>query len=119
MIKKITTVVIALSLGGCFSMDNKEEEKVLSLGERDIKYYSNKTVTSLEIPPDLTKPSSQNAFKLSEYAPDIQEDTISFSDKDKAIKEASSILRTLSNVEVKRAGERRWLVVDSENTNLA
>ena len=64
MIKKITTMVIALSLGGCFSMDNKEEEKVLSLGERDIKYYSNKTVTSLEIPPDLTKPSSQNAFKL-------------------------------------------------------
>ncbi|HIL03353.1 MAG TPA: outer membrane protein assembly factor BamC, partial [Candidatus Thioglobus autotrophicus] len=115
MIKKITTMVIALSLGGCFSMDNKEEEKALSLGERDIKYYSNKTVTSLEIPPDLTKPSSQNAFKLSEYVSNIQEDTISFSDGDKAIKEASSILRTLSNVEVKRAGERRWLVVDKES----
>ena len=115
MIKKITTMVIALSLGGCFSMDNKEEEKALSLGERDIKYYSNKTVTSLEIPPDLTKPSSQNAFKLSEYVSNIQEDTISFSDGDKTIKEASSILRTLSNVEAKRAGERRWLVVDKES----
>ena len=44
----------------------------------------------------------------------IQEDTISFSEKDNAIKEASSILRVPSNVEVKRAGERRWLVVDKK-----
>jgi len=44
----------------------------------------------------------------------VQEDTISFSEKDNAIKEASSILRAPSNVEVKKAGERRWLVVDKK-----
>ncbi len=115
MIKQITTVALALSLGGCFSFDSKEEEvKASTLGERDIKYYSNKTVTSLEIPPDLTKPSSQNAFKLSEYVSNVQEDTISFSEKDNAIKEASSILRTSSNVEVKKSGDRRWLIVDKK-----
>jgi len=112
MINKLSILLMALSLGGCISLD-KEEEKQAGLGERSINYYSDKTVTSLEIPPDLTKPSSQNAFKLSEYV-SVQEDTISFSEKDNAIKEASSILRAPSNVEVKKAGERRWLVVDKK-----
>ena len=114
MMGKIIITALALSLTGCFSFDSKEEKKTPTLGERDIKYYSNKTVTSLEIPPDLTKPSSQNALKLSEYVSSIQEDTVSFSKKDEAIKEASSILRTPSNVEVKKSGERRWLVVDKK-----
>jgi outer membrane protein assembly factor BamC len=112
MINKLLILLMALSLGGCISLD-KKENKQAGLGERSINYYSDKTVTSLEIPPDLTKPSSQNAFKLSEYV-SVQEDTISFSEKDNAIKEASSILRVPSNVEVKRAGERRWLVVDKK-----
>jgi hypothetical protein len=97
-----------------FSFNNKEDKKQINLGERSIGYYSDKTVTSLEIPPDLTKPSSQNAFKLSEYVDNVQEDTISFSDKDDTIKELSNILRTPSNIEVKRKGERRWLVVDKK-----
>jgi len=112
MINKLSILLMALSLGGCISLD-KKENKQAGLGERSINYYSDKTVTSLEIPPDLTKPSSQNAFKLSEYV-SVQEDTISFSEKDNAIKEASSILRAPSNVEVKKAGERRWLVVDKK-----
>ncbi len=115
MLAKLSVLFLALSLGGCISLggDDKEDEQI-GLGERDIKYYSNKTVTSLEIPPDLTKPSSQNAFKLSEYVSNVQEDTISFSDKDNAIKEASSILRTPSSIEVKKAGNRRWLLVDKK-----
>ncbi|MBT3744717.1 MAG: outer membrane protein assembly factor BamC, partial [Candidatus Thioglobus sp.] len=47
-----------------------------------------------------------------------QEDTISFSKKDEAIKEATSILRVPSNVEVKRSGERRWLVVDKKTDDV-
>ncbi len=117
MIKIITTVAIALSLGGCLSAGNKQTdtaEKATDLGERDIKYYSNKTVTSLDIPPDLTQPSAQNAFKLSEYVSDVKEDTISFSDKDNDLKKASNIPKIALNIEVKRAGERRWLVVEQE-----
>ncbi|HIG89014.1 outer membrane protein assembly factor BamC [Candidatus Thioglobus sp.] len=114
MMIKLSIIFLALSLSGCFSFNNKEDKKQISLGERNINYYSDKTVTSLEIPPDLTKPSSQNAFKLSKYVTSIQEDTISFSDKDNAIKEASSILRTLANIEVKKSGDRRWLLVDKK-----
>ena len=86
MIKTSLTALLSLSLVGCFSFEEKTQEPAQSLGERDIKYYSNKTVSSLEIPPDLTKPSLQNAFKLENYVSNIQEDTISFSKKDEAIK---------------------------------
>jgi outer membrane protein assembly factor BamC len=114
MIKTAVLAILSLSLTGCFSFDEKKEVVETGLGERDIKYYANKTVTSLEIPPDLTKPSAQNSFKLENYVSNIQEDTISFSKKDETIKEASNILRVPSNVEVKRSGERRWLVVDKK-----
>ncbi|HAE73471.1 MAG TPA: hypothetical protein DCG43_04950 [Gammaproteobacteria bacterium] len=115
MLAKLSTLFLALSLGGCISLggDDKEEDQV-GLGERSIGYYSDKTVTSLEIPPDLTKPSSQNEFKLENYVTGIQEDTLSFSERDNAIKEASSILRTLANIEVKKSGDRRWLLVDKK-----
>ncbi|MBT3446967.1 MAG: outer membrane protein assembly factor BamC [Candidatus Thioglobus sp.] len=118
MIKISLTALLSLSLVGCFSFEEKTQEQAPSLGERDIKYYANKTVTSLEIPPDLTKPSAQNSFKLENYVSNIQEDTISFSKKDEAIKEATSILRVPSNVEVKRSGERRWLVVDKKTDDV-
>ncbi len=111
---KLSIIFLALSLSGCFSFNNKEDKKQINLGERSIGYYSDKTVTSLEIPPDLTKPSSQNEFKLENYVTGVQEDTLSFSEKDNAIKEASSILRTLANIEVKKSGDRRWLLVDKK-----
>jgi hypothetical protein len=69
MIKKITITLLAFSLASCFSFGEKAKKAKSSLGERNIQYYANKTVTSLEIPPDLTKPDSQEAFKLSEYVP--------------------------------------------------
>lgn len=114
LIKKLTTLLLVFSLGGCISLDNQEKQKQDGLGERDIKYYSNKTLTSLEVPPDLTKPSDKNALKLSEYVANVQQDLISFSEKDSAIKEASSVLRTPSNVEVMKSGRLRWLVVDKK-----
>jgi len=115
MIKNIVIALLALSLTGCFSLENSQNKKSeFILGERDINYYSDKTVTSLEIPPDLTKPSSQNALKLGEYVPNLQENTISFSEKNKIVEEVSGILRTPTDVEIKRVGKRRWLVVDKK-----
>jgi len=111
MLAKLSTLFLALSLGGCISLggDDKEEDQV-GLGERSISYYSNKTVTSLEIPPDLTKPSSQNAFRLSEYAENVYEDIISFSTED-AQKDNKMALNNKDDIQVKRSGDRRWLVV--------
>ncbi len=114
VIRKLTTLLLVFSLGGCISSGSKEIQKQDGLGERDIKYYSNKTLTSLEVPPDLTKPNAQNALKLSEYVANIQENLISFSEKGSVTKEASSILKTFSNIEVKKSGSLRWLVVDKK-----
>ncbi|WP_428086068.1 outer membrane protein assembly factor BamC [Candidatus Thioglobus sp.] len=111
MIKTAALAILTITLTGCFSANEKAEENKTTLGERNIKYYANKTVSSLEVPPDLTKPSSQNAFKLDNYVADIHQETISFSDKDNVIK-ASGILTAAANVEVKKSGERRWLIVD-------
>ena len=114
MIKKITITLLAFSLASCFSFGEKEKKTKSGLGERDIRYYANKTVTSLEIPPDLTKPNSQNAFKLSEYVTNIQEDTIGFSKDDVANKKAASVVSGSAKVKVERLGQIRWIVVDKK-----
>jgi len=58
MIKISTTIFItSIFLGGCFS-SNVTEEKLPELGQMKINYYANKSVTSLEIPPDLTSPET-------------------------------------------------------------
>ncbi|CAC9637259.1 outer membrane protein assembly factor BamC [thiotrophic endosymbiont of Bathymodiolus puteoserpentis (Logatchev)] len=113
MIKKITITLLAFSLASCFSFGEKAKKAKSSLGERNIQYYANKTVTSLEIPPDLTKPDSQEAFKLSEYVANIQEDTIGFSKDDVANKKAASVTGSVK-VKVERLGQIRWIVVDKK-----
>ncbi|WXT99563.1 MAG: hypothetical protein Ctma_0263 [Catillopecten margaritatus gill symbiont] len=114
MIKILTVTLLAFSMAGCFSFGQEKKKKSAGLGERDIQYYANKTVTSLEVPPDLTKPSSQNAFKLSEYVLNIEEDTINFSKSDSVQNEVSQILIKPSNIEVKKLGQIRWLIVDKK-----
>jgi outer membrane protein assembly factor BamC len=132
MFKISVLALLSLSLTGCFLYGKKTDEKtteakVEDIGERDIKYYSDKTVTSLEIPPDLTKPNFQKAFRLSKYVSNIKEDVIDFSGKEIVDKKnnkikgskgnkanKNEILKIPFNVIVKREGERRWLVVDEK-----
>jgi len=49
-------------------------------------------VTSLEIPPDLTKPNYENSFRLSEFVKDIDSNTISLSDRENTDLEIKEIL---------------------------
>jgi outer membrane protein assembly factor BamC len=120
MVKITALTLLSLSLTGCFSSDKTTDTKTTNVGERDIKYYSNKTVTSLEIPPDLTKPNFQKAFRLSKYVANVKEDVVNFSGKDidakknSTAKKKTTILKVPFNVVVKREGERRWLVVDEK-----
>ncbi|RUM78537.1 MAG: hypothetical protein DSZ15_03815, partial [Candidatus Thioglobus sp.] len=121
MLVKLSGVFLVLFLSGCVSLggnDKTEEEKQReAFIDKKINYYSDKTVSSLDIPPDLTTPSSQKAFKLSEYVDNIQEDTISFNKKKAATleeKESANILKIPSNIKVKKSGKRRWLVVDKK-----
>jgi len=112
--RSIVFILPLFLISGCFFPDdgNIKEEAPIELGELRLNYYSNKSVSSLIVPPDLTKPDQEAAFKLSEFASGIQEDVVNFANDNNNIKEANSILRTPSNVIVKRSGERRWLIVD-------
>ena len=96
-------------LSGCFF---SEEDKTIikqnsDLGSMPIKYYSNKSVTSLEIPPDLTKPDFENSFRLSEFV-DTKENYVNLTNKELP---NNKVLELTSEVEVKKSGTRRWLIV--------
>jgi len=110
-----------ISLTSCFSMGGKDETSQAesdSIGNVKLNYYSNKTVTSLTIPPDLTSPNQEKAFKLSEFVSGVQENYISFTDSDNQVKEAQSILRIPANIDVVKSGQRRWLIVDKKTNNV-
>lgn len=113
MLNVLKIIALTIFLNGCFSLGDKEENTSTELGQKNINYYADKTVSSLEIPPDLTKPSSENALKLSEYVNDIEEDVISFSDKDKNLGKTNIMVKS-ANIEVIKSGNRKWLVVNKK-----
>jgi len=119
MLAKLLSVFLVLFLSGCMSLggnDKTEEEKQReAFIDKQINYYSDKTVSSLDIPPDLTTPSSQKAFKLSQYVSNAPEKVIDFSGEVKEKqKEVLNILKEPSNIQVKKSGNRRWLVVEKK-----
>jgi len=113
--KNILIICSFIFVSGCFE-DAKEivKDNRIDMGDVKINYYSNKSVTSLEIPPDLTKPNYENSFRLSEFVKDIDSNTISLSDRENTDLEIKEILKPPSNIEVKKLGTRRWLIVDKE-----
>jgi outer membrane protein assembly factor BamC len=110
--KKIISLFLIVGLFGCSASNDKKLEKPSGLGERSINYYANKSVTSLEVPPDLTKPSVQNSFKLSKYVDDLDENIIGFSGRNDS--KIATILENIANIEVKKSNGRRWLLVDKK-----
>ena len=84
-------------------------------GNIPINYYADKTVKSLVVPPDLTKPNSQNSFRISEYVSSVNENIIDFSDSETAKDKNTKILAKNSDVSVERAGQRRWLVINKNS----
>jgi len=116
MIKISTTIFIISSfLSGCFS-DTKEIIKENRIDNNSIKinYYSDKSVTSLEIPPDLTSPSYENSFRISNFVQDIKHNTISLSDADSILESDQKVLNTPEKIEIKTAGNRKWLIVEKD-----
>ena len=115
MIRIITSYIfIVFFLNGCLSQETKQtiKENRVELGDIKINYYSDKSVTSLEIPPDLTKPAYENSFRLSEYVSDINRNIVNLTNKEKLEEQKHEVLTVPSDIQVKKSGTRRWLVVD-------
>ena len=119
MINKILfLILIPTFISSCFSLDeeidgNAKRSKT-QLGDLKINYYSNKSVNTLDIPPDLTRPEEQKAFRLSEYVQDIDEKFINFSDKEIKKEPSEQILQNDAGIKVQRSGNRRWLEINKE-----
>ena len=115
MIRIITSFIfIVFFLNGCFSEAQKQviKENRVELGDIKINYYSDKSVTSLEVPPDLTQPSYENSFRLSEYAKDVNLNVVNLSNKKIEDNPKRKILSTPSDIKVIKQGQRRSLIID-------
>jgi len=98
-------------LAGCFSTDEIKEIKNKTLGERKISYYSNKTFSSLEVPPDLTSPEYQNSFRISEFVKDIEHDFVDLSNNSSKSTKVN-LREKIADIKVKKSGNRRWLEIN-------
>jgi len=109
-------IFIALSLSGCTFEEAKEviRDSRLELGDVKINYYSDKSVSSLEVPPDLTSPSYENSFRLSEIVSNVDSNFVNLSNKDDLEETKQKILNKITNIEVKKFGTRRWIIVDKD-----
>ncbi len=104
---KILTIFIFLIIAGCFSSEEKEIQK--ELGNKDIKYYSDKSVAPLEIPPDLTKPNTKNAMDISPLISDVEQEITDFS---KETLKSKKVLVPPKGIKVKKHGNNRWLEIN-------
>jgi len=112
----LTFIFITYFLTGCFSEEQKQTIKNnrIELGNVKINYYSDKSVTSLEIPPDLTSPSYENSFRLNDYVDNVDSNTINLTNKESETVSNEKILNIKSDISVMKSGSRRWLVVDKD-----
>ncbi|MBU6189748.1 MAG: outer membrane protein assembly factor BamC [Betaproteobacteria bacterium] len=103
-------VTVAALLGGC-GINNYLEER----GKIDYKSASNAPRTSLEVPPDLVSPRTDERFAVP--ASRGAERTLSSFERDRAQVAAragtTSVLPTAPGVRIERSGLQRWLVVDT------
>ena len=114
MIKIITSfILIVFFLNGCISESQKEtiKDNRITLGDIKINYYSDKSVTSLEVPPDLTSPSYENSFRLSEFVKNVKPNTVNLTNNNFE-EESTKIIVNPTDITVKKSGSRRWLIVN-------
>jgi len=109
----IPFTLIVFSLSGCLTESQKEtiKENRIGLGEVSINYYADKSVTSLEVPPDLTSPSYENSFRLSDIVNGIESNTINLTNEN-IDNSSQKILDTPTDISVKKFGNRRWLIIN-------
>jgi len=102
-----------VSLTSCFSDNSNSREDNNLKKNITFEYYSDKSVESLEVPPDLTSPTYQSAFKIENLHSNLNLNTVSLSDK-KIEKNNETILISSPDINIQRDGARRWLVINKD-----
>lgn len=110
--KKILILGLAVTtLTSCISDIKDTIVKNNEVGKQDLRYYADKTVNNLEVPPDLTKPTQKNAINLDKF---ISNDKNLTTFDESEIKLVNRVNTKNINVEVKKFGDRRWLLVKKD-----
>ncbi len=101
----LALLVLGASLSGCNSVPLLEGKK--------IDYKSAGTLPPLEVPPDLTAPSVDDQFRVSDVATNGTATLSSYSRErqEQPQTTASGVLPVEKDVKLERAGSERWLVV--------
>ena len=99
IINCLIIVSISLLVISCSKFTDPVQK--IGIGTRVISYQADDSTTSLVIPPDLTKPSSEGLFVENVNVSNNQD-----------------IVTEVGNVEVMRDNHRRWLVVDKPTSEV-
>lgn len=95
-------VAVAVALSGCELMESKK-----------LDYKSAGKLPPLEVPPDLTAPSSDNRYAI----PDTQGGTATYSAFNKERRDipagTQALLPVTEKARIERSGSQRWLVVQA------
>lgn len=110
--KIIVLVLIAFTMIGCTESLKDSVRNTNQIGETDIRYYADKTVSSLEVPPDLTKPRINDTLRIDDIV-DTSNTIISFdSPNNKPIK---AIHNKDINIDVRKNAHQSYLVIDKSS----
>lgn len=115
----ISLFLLSLFLSGCILQDQKQSSIDINSKNKEvtINYYANNSVTSLEVPPDLTSPSYENSFRLSEFASGIDTNMVNLTNSEIENND-KKILVAPSDISVKKSGNRRWLEVNKDSETI-
>jgi len=110
-----TLALIFTFLGGCFE-DQIEiiKENRMDVKQVKINYYGDKSVNSLEVPPDLTSPDYENSFRIREFVEDIDVNVVNLSNANEIIEKNQKVLAVPTDITIKRSGTRKWLIVEKD-----
>jgi len=117
MIRLLPLMSFLFFLSGCLTPQQEQTIKDYRIenSQISINYYSDKSVTSLEIPPDLTSPQYENSFRVREFGKDISMNTVNLTNTDEIIENEQKVFDVPSNISIKTSGTRKWLEVDKNS----
>lgn len=106
--------ILVLILAACSSMSFELPSKKI-----DYKSASNAKLPPLEVPPDLTKPGTDDRFAVPQSKSTATYSAYSKDQQSRAQPStSSSVLPTVEGARIERAGSERWLVVKGEPDQL-
>lgn len=106
-------VISTLLLGACSTMEDVADV----LPDKKVEYKKSRTGSALEVPPDLSSPRRSGEYGI----PGGGRGTATYSDyalDESAGSDGPLVLPIKEGIQVKRDGDKRWLVIDTDADNL-